>query len=168
MWPFHETWNQPQKILRQLQKKSIKCNFPLQSAGDNYTLLSGTKTIRGIEGSRLWVLVDGLVPCSHYMVQVNASNSRGSVLSDPVSVEMPPGGESVRSLVGFLVLNRRTKNRVASELCLLELKGSAVVLHVQDIFFSENSLLINGSCLFVCLFVLCVYLYTQISQMSIS
>ncbi|NP_067383.3 usherin precursor [Mus musculus] len=66
-------------------------SFYADQAGDNYTLLSGTKTIRGIEGSRLWVLVDGLVPCSHYMVQVNASNSRGSVLSDPVSVEMPPG-----------------------------------------------------------------------------
>lgn len=111
-------------------RRSVKCNFPLQSAGDNYTLLRGTKTIRSREGNRLQALVDGLVPYSRYTVQVNASNSRGSLLSDLVSVEMPPGGESVKSGVGFLVLNRRPKNRVASELCVLELSASAVVLRV--------------------------------------
>lgn len=67
--------------------------FSLQSAGDNYTLISGRKTMHSSEGNRLWVLVDGLVPCSNYTVQVNASNSQGSVLSDRVSVEMPPSGE---------------------------------------------------------------------------
>ncbi|XP_052593935.1 usherin [Peromyscus californicus insignis] len=65
-------------------------SFYANQAGDNYTLLSGTKTIHSSEGKQLWVLVDGLVPYSHYTVQVNASNSQGSVLSDPVSVEMPP------------------------------------------------------------------------------
>ncbi|XP_028616049.1 usherin isoform X2 [Grammomys surdaster] len=66
-------------------------SFYADRAGNNYTLLSGTKTICNIGGKRLWVLVDGLVPFSHYTVQVNASNSQGSVLSDRVSVEMPPG-----------------------------------------------------------------------------
>ncbi|GAB1285872.1 Usherin [Apodemus speciosus] len=59
--------------------------------GDNYTLLHGTKTIHSSKRNRLQVLVDGLVPCSLYTVQVNASNSRGSLLSNDISVEMPPG-----------------------------------------------------------------------------
>ncbi|XP_032771366.1 usherin [Rattus rattus] len=68
----------------------ITGNFYADQAGDNYTLISGRKTMHSSEGNRLWVLVDGLVPCSNYTVQVNASNSQGSVLSDRVSVEMPP------------------------------------------------------------------------------
>ncbi|XP_052056319.1 usherin [Apodemus sylvaticus] len=66
-------------------------SFYADQAGDNYTLLHGTKTIRSREGNRLQALVEGLVPYSRYTVQVNASNSRGSLLSDLVSVEMPPG-----------------------------------------------------------------------------
>ncbi|XP_055465169.1 usherin [Psammomys obesus] len=66
-------------------------SFYADRAGDNYTLLSGTKAFHSGEGKQLWMLVAGLVPCSRYTVRVNASNSQGSVLSDPVSIEMPPG-----------------------------------------------------------------------------
>uniref|UniRef100_A0ABM5FDT3 Usherin-like n=1 Tax=Pogona vitticeps TaxID=103695 RepID=A0ABM5FDT3_9SAUR len=38
-----------------------------------------------------WVLIGGLVPFSNYTVEVNASNSQGYVMSDPVTIAIPPG-----------------------------------------------------------------------------
>ncbi|KAM7336684.1 hypothetical protein ACRRTK_005177 [Alexandromys fortis] len=72
---------------------------PVTGAGGNYTLLSGTKTTLSSEGNHLWMLVHDLVPCSHYMVQVNASNSQSSILSDPVSVEIHPAGYLSQNLL---------------------------------------------------------------------
>ncbi|EGV92554.1 Usherin [Cricetulus griseus] len=86
----HVTWEAPLHPNGHLTYSVLFTGSFYANQGDNYTLLSGTKTIHSSAGNRLWVLVDGLVPCSHYTVQVNASNSRGTVLSDPVSVEMPP------------------------------------------------------------------------------
>ena len=50
------------------------------------------------EETSLWVLINGLVPFTNYTVQVNASNSQGSLMSDPVMISMPPGGKSVSSV----------------------------------------------------------------------
>lgn len=52
---------------------------------------------RGEETS-LWVPIDGLVPFTNYTVEVNASNTRGSLTSEPAAMVMPPGGKSVNSL----------------------------------------------------------------------
>nr|XP_004672060.2 usherin [Jaculus jaculus] len=65
--------------------------FYADQAGINYTLLNGTKTIHSSEENKLWALVDDLVPFTNYTVQVSASNSQGSVSSDPVVIGMPPG-----------------------------------------------------------------------------
>ena len=46
------------------------------------------------EETNLWVLINGLVPFTNYTVQVNVSNSQGSLMSDPVMISMPPGGKS--------------------------------------------------------------------------
>ncbi|KAM5238832.1 usherin [Ctenodactylus gundi] len=64
--------------------------FYADQAGNNYTLVSGTKIIRNNDDTSLWVLVNRLVPFTNYTVRVNASNSRGSLVSDPVMIAMPP------------------------------------------------------------------------------
>ncbi|ELW55473.1 Usherin [Tupaia chinensis] len=61
------------------------------NAGNNYTLLNGTKIMHRSDEANLWVLIDGLVPFTNYTVQVNVSNSQGSLMSDAVMVAMPPG-----------------------------------------------------------------------------
>nr|XP_031294235.1 usherin [Camelus dromedarius]XP_031294237.1 usherin [Camelus dromedarius] len=65
--------------------------FYADQAGDNYTLLNGTQIMHSSEETNLWVPIDGLVPFTNYSVQVNASNSQGSLISDPVMIAMPPG-----------------------------------------------------------------------------
>ncbi|XP_053463887.1 usherin [Nycticebus coucang] len=65
--------------------------FYADQAGNNYTLLNGTKIMHSSEETNLWVLIDGLVPFTNYTVQVNVSNSQGSLISDPVMIAMPPG-----------------------------------------------------------------------------
>uniref|UniRef100_A0A8D0R6P0 Usherin n=1 Tax=Sus scrofa TaxID=9823 RepID=A0A8D0R6P0_PIG len=65
--------------------------FYASQADDNYTLLHGTQTMHRGEETDGWILVDGLVPFSNYTVQVNVSNSQGSLISDPVMIAMPPG-----------------------------------------------------------------------------
>ena len=39
-----------------------------------------------------WVSVDGVLPYSEYSIQVNASNSRGFVLSNIITLNMPSAG----------------------------------------------------------------------------
>lgn len=86
-------------------------NFLLWSADDNYTLLHGTQTMHRGEETDGWILVDGLVPFSNYTVQVNVSNSQGSLISDPVMIAMPPGGKSLHSTGSPNVCKRpRTKS----------------------------------------------------------
>ncbi|XP_003474286.2 usherin isoform X2 [Cavia porcellus] len=65
--------------------------FYADPAGNNYTLLSGTRIMHSSGEANLWVPIVGLVPFSNYTVQVNASNSRGSLISDPATIVMPPG-----------------------------------------------------------------------------
>ena len=48
-----------------------------------------------------WQRVDGVLAFSHYTVQVNASNSRGFVLSNVVTINTPPAG-TVASFFFFL------------------------------------------------------------------
>ncbi|KAM9212500.1 usherin [Dugong dugon] len=64
--------------------------FYADQAGNNYTLLNGTQIVHSSEKSNLWVLVDGLIPFTNYTVQVNVSNSQGSLISDPIMIAMPP------------------------------------------------------------------------------
>ncbi|XP_060145902.1 usherin [Globicephala melas] len=65
--------------------------FYADQADDNYTLLNGTQVMYSGEETSLSVLIDGLVPFTNYTVQVNVSNSQGSLISDPVMISMPPG-----------------------------------------------------------------------------
>ncbi|KAM9109657.1 usherin isoform 1-T1 [Megaptera novaeangliae] len=65
--------------------------FYADQADDNYTLLNGTQVMYSGEETNLSVLIDGLVPFTNYTVQVNVSNSQGSLISDPVMISMPPG-----------------------------------------------------------------------------
>ncbi|KAM5206303.1 usherin isoform 2-T2 [Hipposideros larvatus] len=65
--------------------------FYADPADNNYTLLHDTRIRHSGEEPDLWVLVDGLVPFTNYTVQVNVSNSQGSLTSDPTTIAMPPG-----------------------------------------------------------------------------
>ncbi|ELK32172.1 Usherin [Myotis davidii] len=65
--------------------------FYADQAANNYTLLSGTRLVHRGEETNLWVPIDGLVPFTNYTVEVNASNTRGSLTSAPTAVVMPPG-----------------------------------------------------------------------------
>ncbi|XP_040491950.1 usherin [Ursus maritimus] len=65
--------------------------FYADQADNNYTLLNGTQVMHRGEETNLWVLIEGLVPFTNYTVQVNVSNSQGSLMSDPVTFAMPPG-----------------------------------------------------------------------------
>ncbi|XP_004439711.1 PREDICTED: usherin [Ceratotherium simum simum] len=65
--------------------------FYADQADNNYTLLNGTQIMHRGEETDLWVLIDGLVPFTNYTVQVNVSNSQGSLMSDPIVIGMPPG-----------------------------------------------------------------------------
>uniref|UniRef100_A0A673TE79 Usherin n=1 Tax=Suricata suricatta TaxID=37032 RepID=A0A673TE79_SURSU len=65
--------------------------FYADQADCNYTLLNGTRVMHSGEETDLWVLIEGLVPFSNYTVEVNVSNSQGSLGSDPITVAMPPG-----------------------------------------------------------------------------
>ncbi|XP_002760562.4 usherin [Callithrix jacchus] len=65
--------------------------FYVDPAGNNYTLLNVTKVMYSGEETNFWVLIDGLVPFTNYTVQVNISNSQGSLISDPRMITMPPG-----------------------------------------------------------------------------
>jgi len=44
-----------------------------------------------------WVVVEGLLPFADYVVQVNASNSRGYVLSNAETATTPPDSQSCTS-----------------------------------------------------------------------
>ncbi|XP_006890633.1 PREDICTED: usherin [Elephantulus edwardii] len=65
--------------------------FYVDQVGENYTLLNGTQIVHSSERTNLWVPISGLIPFTNYTVQVNASNSQGSLISDPVIIAMPPG-----------------------------------------------------------------------------
>ncbi|XP_058131204.1 usherin [Dasypus novemcinctus] len=65
--------------------------FYADQAGNNYSLLNGTQIVHNSEENNLWVLINGLVPFTNYTVQVNVSNSQGSLMSDPTVISMPPG-----------------------------------------------------------------------------
>ncbi|KAM4814939.1 usherin-like, partial [Thomomys bottae] len=65
--------------------------FYADRAGNNYTLLSGTKIMHRTEETNVWVPINELVLFTNYTIQVNASNSQGSLTSDPVILVMPPG-----------------------------------------------------------------------------
>lgn len=57
------------------------------------------------EETNLWVLMDGLVPFTNYTVQVNISNSQGSLITDPITIAMPPGGKSMQMLAIEFYIN---------------------------------------------------------------
>ncbi|XP_041578632.1 usherin [Vulpes lagopus] len=65
--------------------------FYADQADNNYILLNGTQVMHSGEETNLWVLIEGLVPFTDYIVQVNVSNSQGSLISDPITFAMPPG-----------------------------------------------------------------------------
>ncbi|XP_039386307.1 usherin [Mauremys reevesii] len=65
--------------------------FYANQANANYTIVNGTKILHSSKESNLWVPIRGLIPFANYTVQVNASNSQGSVISDPITLAMPPG-----------------------------------------------------------------------------
>ncbi|XP_042331708.1 LOW QUALITY PROTEIN: usherin [Sceloporus undulatus] len=57
----------------------------------NYTILNGTQILYTTKEANIWVSISGLIPFSNYTVEVNASNSQGYVISEPVTIAIPPG-----------------------------------------------------------------------------
>ena len=84
------------------------------------------------EETSLWVLINGLVPFTNYTVQVNASNSQGSLRSDPVMISMPPGGKSVSNVGIWMYANALQLSPLNAylllELIFSELRVSVVFL----------------------------------------
>uniref|UniRef100_A0A663LW22 Usherin n=1 Tax=Athene cunicularia TaxID=194338 RepID=A0A663LW22_ATHCN len=65
--------------------------FYADQANANYSIVNGTRMLCSSNESNVWVPIKGLIPFSNYTVQVNASNSQGSLISDAITVVMPPG-----------------------------------------------------------------------------
>uniref|UniRef100_A0A8B9SU76 Usherin n=1 Tax=Anas platyrhynchos TaxID=8839 RepID=A0A8B9SU76_ANAPL len=65
--------------------------FYADQADSNYSVVNGTWILHSSNESNVWVPIKGLIPFSNYTVQVNASNSQGSLISDAITIVMPPG-----------------------------------------------------------------------------
>ncbi|KAK3093068.1 hypothetical protein FSP39_010666 [Pinctada imbricata] len=66
-------------------------NFYADPDSFNYTLIKDRRSMfRGHNVSE-WVMISPLVPVTHYMIQVNASNQEGYVLSNILTANMPEG-----------------------------------------------------------------------------
>uniref|UniRef100_A0A8B9DBN8 Usherin n=1 Tax=Anser cygnoides TaxID=8845 RepID=A0A8B9DBN8_ANSCY len=65
--------------------------FYADQANANYSVVNGTWILHSSNESNVWVPIKGLIPFSNYTVQVNASNSQGSLISDAITIVMPPG-----------------------------------------------------------------------------
>ncbi|KAI1240568.1 hypothetical protein IHE44_0008996 [Lamprotornis superbus] len=57
----------------------------------NYSIVNDTRMLCSSKEFNVWVPIKGLIPFSNYTVQVNASNSQGSLISDAITIVMPPG-----------------------------------------------------------------------------
>ncbi|XP_065600248.1 usherin [Cyrtonyx montezumae] len=65
--------------------------FYADQANANYSVVNGTRMLYSSNESNVWVPIEGLIPFSNYTVQVNASNSQSSLISDAITIIMPPG-----------------------------------------------------------------------------
>ncbi|KAM6459617.1 usherin [Liasis olivaceus] len=65
--------------------------FYADKANGNYTILNSTQILHISKEANVWVPIGGLIPFSNYTVEVNASNSQGYVISDPVIIALPAG-----------------------------------------------------------------------------
>ncbi|XP_010127512.1 PREDICTED: usherin-like, partial [Chlamydotis macqueenii] len=65
--------------------------FYADQANANYSIVNGTRMLCSSNKSNVWVPIKGLIPFSNYTVQVNASNSQGNLISDAITIVMPPG-----------------------------------------------------------------------------
>ncbi|XP_040523223.1 usherin isoform X2 [Gallus gallus] len=65
--------------------------FYADQANANYSVVNGTRILCSSNESNVWVPIKGLIPFSNYTVQVKASNSQSSLMSDTITIVMPPG-----------------------------------------------------------------------------
>ncbi|XP_419417.5 usherin isoform X2 [Gallus gallus] len=65
--------------------------FYADQANANYSVVNGTRILCSSNESNVWVPIKGLIPFSNYTVQVKASNSQSSLMSDAITIVMPPG-----------------------------------------------------------------------------
>ncbi|XP_062981457.1 usherin [Elgaria multicarinata webbii] len=65
--------------------------FYSDEVNGDYVILNGTRILHTSNEANTWVPIGGLVPFSNYTVEVNASNSQGYLISDPVKIALPPG-----------------------------------------------------------------------------
>ncbi|XP_070813494.1 usherin [Pituophis catenifer annectens] len=65
--------------------------FYADKANGNYSILNCTQILHTGKEANVWVPIGGLIPFSNYTVEVNASNSQGYVISDPVEIALPAG-----------------------------------------------------------------------------
>jgi len=77
-------------------------HFFFITANANYSIVNDTRMLCSSNQSNVWVPVKGLIPFSNYTVQVNASNSQGSLISDAITIVMPPGGKYEKMLFLFM------------------------------------------------------------------
>lgn len=73
--------------------------FSFLTANANYSVVNGTRILCSSNESNVWVPIKGLIPFSNYTVQVKASNSQSSLMSDTITIVMPPGGKYEKSAV---------------------------------------------------------------------
>ncbi len=59
----------------------------------NYDVLVARRLLYNTTQASQWVTVDGLIPNSQYNVQVNASNTKGFILTNSLLVQLPMGCE---------------------------------------------------------------------------
>ncbi|XP_060102758.1 usherin [Heteronotia binoei] len=66
-------------------------SFYADEASGDFVVLNGTQIVHTSKEANTWVPIGGLIPFSNYTIRVNASNSQGFMISDPVTIAIPPG-----------------------------------------------------------------------------
>ncbi|KAM5165253.1 usherin [Mantella aurantiaca] len=86
------TWAGPEKPNGHMTYDIMFSGLFYEREGETiYNISSSRRILHQSQGNNEWVSIEDLVPFSSYSVVVNASNSQGHVISDPVIITMPPG-----------------------------------------------------------------------------
>lgn len=92
------------------------CMCVCMCAGNwNYDVVVVRRLMYNTTQASQWVTVDGLVPNSQYNVQVNASNTKGFILTNSLLVQLPMGCESLQHTCYLLPVDLPWVGKIAKE-----------------------------------------------------
>ncbi|XP_041418335.1 usherin [Xenopus laevis] len=83
-------WQGPGKPNGQITYAVIFYGTFFKNEGNTFAVFNGQNILHRSQESNRWVFLSGLVPYSDYSIYINASNSKGFLISDPILITMPP------------------------------------------------------------------------------